>query len=384
MKKVFVFTNIAPLYRKALWLKLLNSEKFKFHFVFGKQKYSGIKEININTEDFIPYKNQFYVIENYFFKRLNFWQSGVIKYCLKKNIDHAIFLGDFLVISTWIATLICRIRGIQVSSWSHGYYGNEKGFKKVLRSTFYRLANSHLLYERRGKDLMIKNGFNTNSLHVVFNSLDHAKSLSLRELIGHYSKEEICPYFSNNSDPLLLFVGRLTTVKKLNLLLEALNSLIISEYKLNLIIVGDGSERDSLISYVKSNKLQDHVYFYGPCYSEDLLSQIISVADLCVSPGNVGLTAIHCLSYGTPVCTHGNLNNQMPEVGSIIENKTGILFEENHVNSLAEAIKEWIFIKKHKREQIRKECFEIIDTYYNPNYQYEVFENLLENNPPLI
>ena len=36
-----------------------------------------------------------------------------------------------------------------------------------------------------------------------------------------------------------------------------------------------------------------------------------------VSPGNVGLTAIHSLSYGTPVLTHNNFNNQMPEVESI-------------------------------------------------------------------
>ena len=42
------------------------------------------------------------------------------------------------------------------------------------------------------------------------------------------------------------------------------------------------------------------------------------MSDLTVSPGNIGLTAIHSLSYGTPVCSHSNFNNQMPESEAII------------------------------------------------------------------
>ena len=52
--------------------------------------------------------------------------------------------------------------------------------------------------------------------------------------------------------------------------------------------------------------LQDQIWFYGACYDESKLGELIFNADLCVSPGNVGLTAVHSMGYGTPVITHNN------------------------------------------------------------------------------
>ena len=56
---------------------------------------------------------------------------------------------------------------------------------------------------------------------------------------------------------------------------------------------------------------------------------------MLVSPGNVGLNAVHALSYGTPVITHNNVNNQMPEHETIIENFNGCFHKENDINSIA-------------------------------------------------
>ena len=61
-------------------------------------------------------------------------------------------------------------------------------------------------------------------------------------------------------------------------------------------------------------------------YDENEIGDLIYNADLCVSPGNVGLTAIHTLTYGTPVLSHANFPNQMPEFEAIDKDFTSFLF----------------------------------------------------------
>jgi glycosyltransferase involved in cell wall biosynthesis len=95
-----------------------------------------------------------------------------------------------------------------------------------------------------------------------------------------------------------------------------------------------------------------------------------------VSPGNVGLTAIHSLSFGTPVCTHSNFFNQMPEVEVIEEGVTGCFFEENNIESLDNVISKWVNFPKD-RSVIRDNCYQIIDDLYNPYNQLNVIKSLL-------
>ena len=84
----------------------------------------------------------------------------------------------------------------------------------------------------------------------------------------------------------------------------------------------------------------------------EYLAYFIFHASLCVSPGNVGLAAIHSLSFGTPVCTHSNLLNQMPEIEAVEEGVTGCYFDENNLDNLIEVINNWLN-KKIKRERRR-------------------------------
>lgn len=384
MREVYSFTNIASLYRSNLWGKLSHSKNFKFHFYFGKIKSSGIKEIDFASGNLKSKSDQFHSVRNYLLlNKYLFWQSGVISTCIQKKMFSAIFLGNFFVLSTWIAVLICKLRGIKTVFWGHGMYGNETGLKRIVRLAFNKLPDNHLLYERRAKKLMVESGFNPEKLHVVFNSLDYEKMLGFRDNYK-VNKLDLAIFFTNPELPYIIFTGRLTKVKKLLLLLEALNQLIMDGKNINLLMIGEGPEKEILLEYAIKQGITDYIHFYGPCYSEEKLSLLISQAEICVSPGNVGLTAVHSLSYGTPVCTHNNVHNQMPEMEAIEEGSTGIFFEENNEEALARAIEEWIFLNPRSRASIRDDCYKIIDSYYNPNYQLKVFENLLNDCKPFI
>ena len=55
----------------------------------------------------------------------------------------------------------------------------------------------------------------------------------------------------------------------------------------------------------------------GECYSEETNAKLIYNADLCVAPGNIGLTAIHVMMFGCPAITHNDFKWQMPEFEAI-------------------------------------------------------------------
>lgn len=376
MKIIYSFTNIAPHYRSNLWHKLASSKEFDFYFFYGYNKKLKIKEVDFESFNFLPLKGKFSKLKNFWIKgSILIWQKGVVKKCLSDEIDVVIFLGEFQVLSTWLAMLVCKLRGIKVVYWSHGLYGNESIVKSLLRVLFYKTADELLLYEKRAKKLLIKKGLSGDKMKVIYNSLDYDFHLSIRNKLVNVQKEIIFPFFEKPNLNTLLFIGRLTKIKKINLLIETLKRLNRDKDLFNLLIVGDGSEKFELINLSKKLKLQNYVHFYGSCHDEKILSKLIFNSDLCVSPGNVGLTAIHSLSYGLPVCSHDNFYKQMPEIEAIKNWYNGILFEENNLDDLVLKIEDW-FKKRDDKFTVNNRCYEVIDKYYNPNYQLEIINSL--------
>lgn len=381
--KIYLFTNIASHYRESLWIELLKSDSFSMHFYFGKNNPTNIKSIDLSNPSYDKYSRFLHGISNSWLNgRIVLWQRGVPKACSHISMDFAIFNSDMWCISTWIAAAICRLRGIKVVFWGHGFYGRESTLRLLVRKKFYKLANYHLLYERNAKQLMIKHGFDEQKLYIIFNSLNYQLHKKLRTQFLNVKKAEAFPFFNDPNLRTLVFVGRLTITKKLQLLVNSALYLNKDDVKFNLLIIGDGDERESLVKLGQRGTSDGWLCLIGPCYDETLIGKYLYFADLCISPGNVGLTAIHSLSFGTPVCTHSNLSHQGPEAGAIIEGYNGCFFEENSITSMCQSISMWFEENNSKREEIRKRCYEIVDKYYNPNYQINVLHNLLDSHPP--
>ncbi|MDX9787091.1 MAG: glycosyltransferase family 4 protein [Desulfobacterales bacterium] len=379
MQNILILTNIAPNYRKPLWLKLLQTDSFNCSFAYGENLSIGIPQIRMKEFENSSKSNQIQRLKNIWLKNIIlFWQLGALAIILKSDYSVVVFLGECYCLSTWLSAIICRLKGARVVFWGHGIYGNESRLKLFLRKNFYRLAHQHLVYGRRAKRLMIALGFKAEDLFVVFNSLDYDRHKAMREQYRTLTKQEVYPFFRNQCLPILLFIGRLTISKRLDILLHAANSINSKKPFLNLVVIGDGPEREKLEKLGQKGIAGKWLHFVGACYLEEKNGRYLSVSDLCVSPGNVGLTAIHSLSFGTPVCTHSNLNNQGPEAEAIVDGYNGFYFKENDVADLIEGIKKWLLINPD-RELVRERCFRIIDAYYNPDYQLSVFNRMVSS-----
>ena len=218
---------------------------------------------------------------------------------------------------------------------------------------------------------MVHKGFHEEHLFTIHNSLDHKSQVDLRNSL---KESDIYTKYFNNNYPVLIFIGRLTPVKKLNQLIDELGVLNAKGEQYNLVLVGDGSEKNNLQQLVNRTKLNDKVWFYGACYDEYQNAELIYNADLCVAPGNVGLTAMHTMVFGTPVLTHNDFKWQMPEFEAIVPNKTGYFIKSGDTTDLADKIEQWFNDKVNSREIVRNACYNEIDTSWTPQFQLEVLK----------
>lgn len=167
--------------------------------------------------------------------------------------------------------------------------------------------------------------------------------------------------------PVIIFIGRLTYQKKLNDIVVITQKLHNQGIPINVLFVGDGIMRDDLNKSVEQNSLSDYFTFFGKCHDEHQLAHLITLSDICVSPGEVGLTAIHSLVYGTPVISHDCNEFQMPEYEAIVDGVNGGLYKYGSLESLYHKVKEWLV--KDNSQETKDNFSKIIDDYYNPNIQ---------------
>ena len=369
-EKILCFFTMASFYRFNIYLKM--EKEFDCDFVFGPSN-NGIKTFDCNKlKNFKQQVERIYIINKRFF-----FEKKVISYMRKRLYTTFIVSGDPYSLTTWRLLFLSKIYKTKIILWTHGYYGKENWLKKTFKKLMYRLSNHVFLYGDFAKQLMIKNNIAPESkLSVIYNSLNFdSQILERKKLVPESIYQE---YFGNNNRN-LIFIGRLVKRKNIDLLLNGLNILRNKGIHYNLTLIGEGNELNNLKILVDKLNLKQNIWFYGATFDESVLSKMIYNSDLCVSPGNVGLTAIHSMMYGTPVITHNNYKLQMPEFEAIDPLVTGAFFEYNNVQSMTHTITNW-FEKGLDRNLIRQLCYKVVDEKYNPDFQINIMKSVLSRN----
>ncbi|MFT4781744.1 MAG: glycosyltransferase involved in cell wall biosynthesis [Pseudohongiellaceae bacterium] len=378
-KKVLIVYHYFATYRKPILEELNQSNEYEYYYAYGEKTNIDINIIRnwdfLGDENII--KNKVFKLDNKWFMKNVLFQIGLLKLIRTIEFDSVVFLGDPHFISTWISILYLKLKlkRTTVLLWTHGTLKDGK-YKNIIKKYFYRLADTILLYGNLAKKKLIANGIDEVRLKVIYNSLDYKSQVKYRASLKNETFEQSI-YFENPNLPLLCFVGRLTAQKKLSSILDAMYELSKKGIETNFIFIGNGEAKNDLENKAIKLHLNNNVFFYGECFDERELSKLIYFSDLCVSPGEVGLTAMHVMSYGTPVVTHNSELHQMPEYEAIVDDKTGLLYEYEQLPDLTNKIEQWLR-KNTSREEIRDNCFHIIDNCYNPSVQKELIEEALK------
>lgn len=296
---------------------------------------------------------------------------------LKKNYEIYFVLGSTRNISLFI---FCLFKWLffpkkRIYFWTHGFYGKESWAELFFwKKPLFKMPDGLFPYSDYCKNLMIKKGFCPEHIHPIHNSLDYDNQMKLRKSIlpSNLYKEHF-----GNDDPVLIMIGRLNMRKHLDLLFYAVDILKRQGETYNIVIVGDGEGKEKLEQIAYEKQLSDRTWFYGACYDENKNAELLTNADLCVVPGDIGLTAIHSLMFGVPAISHNCFKYQGPEFEAIRPGVTGDFYEYGSVGSLAKKISLWFQKHRNERESTRELCYAEIDNNWNPYFQMNVIKNYL-------
>jgi glycosyltransferase involved in cell wall biosynthesis len=367
--RVAIVYPYVPHYREAIFAELARSPQFAFTLFAGD---NTIDQSILAIQDSTAYEMRSTPIFSWGGAT---FQSGLLRAVLGSRYEQFIFLGDPHFVTTWIYAVLARLRGKPVWFWTHGWLREERGLKRLVRLSFYRLASGLMLYGRRARDLGCRQGYPERRQHVIYNSLDYKKQATLR---GELEHRQLLPAGAAQETIVFACVARLTPQCKFEQAIEAL-ALLRERHGIpaRLALIGDGSARAVLATLAQ--RLNVDVTFHGALYQEQDIGPIIWQARAVVSPGKVGLTAMHSLAYGTPVISHDDLDTQMPEVEAIVPGVTGDLFRANDAGDLARVLAAWASRPRTGAE--RRACIDVIEERYTPERQRQFIEAALSTTP---
>lgn len=369
MKKLCCIFNTPSLYRELIYKKIEETYDCDWYFEDTDNK---LKEFNTDKFHNVVRLHSFNIGPFYGVK-------GLVSLLFRDNYNLYLMMGHSRNLSTFLFLLLKRLFFKQKRAflWTHGFYGKEVFFEKLWKKILLNSADGLLIYGDYACNIMKnKYGFDGKKLYPIHNSLDYDAQLLIRKSI---KPSLIFRNHFNNENKTLIFIGRLTFIKKLHMVIQAIADLRVKGESYNLVFVGDGPSRTELENMAINLDVSNQVWFYGACYDEIINAELVYNADLCVSPGNIGLTSIHVLMFGCPAISNDDFSHQMPEFEAIKEYKTGLFFQRDNQGSLNESISKWFSQKDYNRDRIRNNCYKEIDSNWNTDYQMRIINKILND-----
>ena len=223
--------------------------------------------------------------------------SGSIYFCYQENItdwlddwnpDALILEANPRYLATPAAIKWMRARNRPVIGWGLGAPVRAGILARLRQKNWMRFLKKFdalIAYSQRGADDYAALGISAEKIFVAHNSVSPAPApLQQRTLITDYRAT-------------VIFVGRLQARKRIDHLLQACASLP-QALQPNLLIVGDGPERERLESLGRA--VYPQAEFTGARHGA-ALSSLWERSDLFVLPGTGGLAVQEAMAYGLPV-----------------------------------------------------------------------------------
>ncbi len=213
------------------------------------------------------------------------YQRGLPNWLTTWNPDALIIEANFRYLSSPAAIRWMKKRARPVLGWGLGA-PRSRGALATLRKNFLLQFDALIAYSARGAEEYAGLGFPPNRIFVAPNAVAAKPAWPLPARTERFDPQ-----------PVVLFVGRLQTRKRIPSLLKACAELP-ETLKPRLLIIGDGPERKNI------EHLAAQIYpaaeFPGALHGPDL-RPYFETADLFVLPGTGGLAVQEAMTYGLPV-----------------------------------------------------------------------------------
>jgi len=260
------------------------------------------------------------------------FQFGVVAAIARGGFDVVIFEGTFGIITNWISALCCRLKGIPFLWWTCGWEKQTHGMSRRVKGWFVsrlvKAAAYTIAYGTEAKEYLIDHGAREDRVVVAQNTID--TSFIISEFVSlNESGRALRARLGIADKKVLLFVGRLTAAKRVDLLLHAFKTVAGCRSGVALVIVGNGSEKERLRRLAKDENLQDVIFVEG---TYDDVYPYFAACDVFVLPGLGGLAINQAMAFGKPVIS-GPADGTEKDL--IIDGENGYLLRTQTSDELA-------------------------------------------------
>ncbi len=345
--KILLLEPVLAHYRKDLYQNYFDCEEMDFDIVGGAD-YQGIKSL----------KGDRYILLNYWgvkiFGQYFYYLRKSLKYISSSEPDIIICSGvDFHLIHTLLIYFINYFfKNREFYWWSHASKGKQGRIGEIIRKFFYKRSSGIFVYSESGYEVLVKLGIPSNKVIIIGNAIN--------KIDYGFLNFDISQKKTKSQKLTLLFCGRVTKEKKLEVFIEAINYLMTKyNYKIECLIVGGGV----VLQYqelIEKYELTDVIKFVGAKYGEELHSYYLD-SDLFIYPGGIGLSLLQAFSFGLPVITTDNMQLHGPEIELLSQKKNGEFFKDNSYKDLADKIVIWKDKIGKSKESICKKCIDAIE-----------------------
>jgi glycosyltransferase involved in cell wall biosynthesis len=267
---------------------------------------------------------------------------------MREQFDAVVLSGDASYVSTWLAAILLRIKRTPVLMWTIGWHRPEYGLRRLIRMTFYGLADRLLLYGQVAYELGRAHGYPPTRMAVIGNSQESC--------VAQRPPTAVPALRGLGRDGAIGAVARLTATKRFDLLIEAASILGGDGHEVTVVLAGAGPEEDRLRGLALRRNVD--LRLVGPLYDPGAIASLYTVLRLTVVPGSIGLTAVQSLSHGVPVISGDDPYSQKPEWSAIKPGRTGAFYRAGDSADLAQRLGEWLGRSGDDRNRAVDECLQ--------------------------
>lgn len=276
----------------------------------------------------------------------NLWwlifQLAVLFYgfCLARREKFKLFYGydtlgvpcTYLLAKIFRKPVISRFQGTTIGYFKNQSFWRLKYWDQILA---LKIPTDLLIMTNDGQEedkLLMSLGVNMsrvkfwrNGINKTFSLPSHFKASQFKQDLGLKPENKV-----------ILTACRLHKWKRIDRVIGAMPVLLQREPHAKLVIVGEGEERERLVSLAVTLKVEDKVYFAGSVPQNEV-AMFMAIADVFVScndSANIGNPLLEAMIAGRCIVT---LNNG--STGELITNNiTGRLLEMDQINTMGDVI----------------------------------------------
>jgi len=253
------------------------------------------------------------------------WLSSVSGLLIKKELPNL--------------PLVFHIHSIEEQRCLDGGSGTIKHFERKTAEYADRIITvSHSM-----KDYLVSIGYPADKIEVVHNGCD-AEMYNPSEVNKEIVEELKERYRIKPNEKIILFVGRLTAVKGVYNLINAMSNILKEYPAVKLIILGKGEQYNDLVIYSQLHKISKKVFIRSEWVSEEERIAHYALADVCVFPSisePFGIVSLEAMAMKKPVVVGASgISGLKEQVIPFGEGRTGVHVDGRKPEDIGWGIKE--------------------------------------------